>query len=264
MKFIRLTLYFAFAAILLVSCKKEADSPLQLQFDDSNTAKLKVVYTSAYFIRDSIQIKINDARASNTFLSSLATTFLPTPYPGGGLNTGGSGSPWYLSVPPGNTKIFISVPKKVTSVDSIIRYSGNIVLEAGKYYSAYITDTLLNTATVLVTDNHDLPAIGTSRYKFINLIPNLAGVDLYYKNNLVMANIAYKGVSPEFTLITGTSGVWAIRAAGAAPTSTPLAIYPSGSLTNTIPSRRVLTVFAKGYSGGSASRIPVVSLLYNK
>jgi hypothetical protein len=84
-------------------------------------------------------------------------------------------------------------------------------------------------------------------------------IDLYYGTTKVASNIAYKAKSPEFTMVAGTASAWAIRPAGAAPTSTALASY-----TNTIPNQRVFTVYARGYQGVTGTRAPAVALLYNR
>jgi hypothetical protein len=266
MKLIKQILYLSFAAVLFASCKKDVTSPIPISYDTDATAKLKVIYASAYLIRDSVQIRVNDQRVSNTFLS-LSSTFLPTPYPGGGLNTGGSSFPYYLSVQPGNTKLYVSVPKKASTVDSILRYSGNISLDAGKYYSAYITDTLLTGRTVLVEENMSDVAYGFSRFRFVNLVPNLAAIDLYFEGDLVAPNVAYGAYSPEFTLAYKAAGQWRIRPAGAAATSTPFATYPgtvTAPSTFSVPNKRAMAVFAKGYNGQTAARTPTISLLYTK
>lgn len=253
-------------ALVLSGCKKESSVTVIPESNDPNNARLKVIYASAYSIRDSVQIKLNDVRVSNTFLGN-STTNLPTPFPGGGLNTGGDARPFYLSVPAGETKIFISVPKKNTIIDSIIRFSGQTNLIAGRYYSAYLTDTMVTSRLVLVEDNLSPVDTGVSRFKFVNLIPNVPALDVYFGTQLVTANVSYGSASPEFTVRRDALGGWLIRAAGAPATSTAIAAYPGTVIapTNfTVPNQRVMTVFAKGYSGGTVARVPIISLLYNK
>src|SRR5688572_17811977 len=108
MKILKTISALLLAACFAIGCKKETENVTIAAFPTGN-ANLKVIYASPYVIRDSIQIKINDVRVSNTFIGN-STTFLPTPFPGGGLNTGGDNRPFYLSVTPGLTKIFVSVP----------------------------------------------------------------------------------------------------------------------------------------------------------
>jgi hypothetical protein len=112
---------------------------------------------------------------------------------------------------------------------------------------------------VAVENDVSQPDSGFSRYMFVHLMPNVPAVDLYHGTVKVASNIPYKGTSPTFTMVAGTAGSWAIRPAGAAPTSTALASY-----SNTIPNQRVLTVFSRGYTGVTGVRAPAVSLLYNR
>src|SRR5688572_24521253 len=97
---------------LLIGCKKELKLEAGTRtVDTQNKALLKIVNASAYNVIDSVQLKINDTRVSN----SIRYT---TPFPGGGLNTGGSNFPWYLEVNPGNMDISFTVPKRFTNLDS--------------------------------------------------------------------------------------------------------------------------------------------------
>ncbi|HEX8462301.1 MAG TPA: DUF4397 domain-containing protein, partial [Segetibacter sp.] len=219
-------------------------------------ANLKIIHASPYTINYSAQLKVNDVRVSNNIINA-------TPFPGGGLNTQGSNMPWYLALTPGSTKISLSVPKAGTIVDSIPLYTGTINIESNKYYSAYLTDTGTNTQTVLVTENLTPVASGVSRFKFVNLIPNQTALDLYFGTEKVASNVAYKATSPEFTILRSTSSQFSIRAAGAASTATALTIYPTGTTNLVIPNMRIMTVFARGYSAGTANRAPAISLLYN-
>jgi len=265
MKIFKIISLIFLAALLSIGCKKESDLVTITTFPENN-ANLKVIYASAYTFRDSVQIKINDVRVSNTFLGNSLGN-LPTPFPGGGMNTGGDSRPFYLSVKPGLTKIFVSVPNKLTTLDSIIRFSGEANLEANRYYSAYLTDTMVTSKLVLVEDNLAPVDTGISRFKFVNLIPNRPALDVYFGTQLVAANVAYGTASNEFTLQRGILGAFLLRPAGALPTSVPVAAYP-GTVTVpgnfTVPNQRVMTVFAKGYIGGTVARVPIISLLFNR
>lgn len=237
------------------SCKKNEITMVPLK-DISNTANVKIVHASAYNTNYTVQLKLNDTRVSNNITYS-------TPFPGGGLNTGGSNFPWYLAIDPGTVNVSMSLPKAGTSTDSIVLFTGSFNVEANKSYSAYLADTASKTQLVLVPENRSLPDNNTSRFKFVNLIPNLTAVDLYFGANVVASNIPFKGVSPEFVLPYNTTGQWAIRPAGAAATTTAVAVYPSGTGTQTIPNQRIMTVYSRGYSGATGNRAPAVSLLYN-
>jgi len=239
-------------AAVLMSCEKKVVTQLETE---SNFGKgnLKIIHASAYITNYSVRLKVNDQ-----WVSSVITN--ATPFPGGGLNTGGSSSPWYLALNPGNAKISLIIPKVGTGVDSVVLYTGTVNLEHDKYYSAYLTDTAATTQLVFITDNIEAPASDVSRFRFVNLMPNQPSLDLYWGANKVASDIQYTLPSPEFTLPRGDTARWYIRPAGAAANTNPIASYPTSQ---TIPPQRVMTVFARGYNGGTGNRAPNVSLLYN-
>lgn len=249
----------ASASLLLTACDKEVVTQLDT-ISPQGQANVKVVYASAYTTNSSVQLKVNGTRVSNLVTNA-------TPYPGGGLNTGGASSPWYMALTPGQEIISVAIPKSGTNLDSVSLYNGAIYTSPDKFYSAYLTDTLNKTQLVLVNDNLALPNFNTSRYKFVNLMPNQMALDLYFGANKVASNVAYTTTSPEFTMVKGDTARWYVRPAGAAPTSAALATYPAivptFAAAQTVPQQRVLTVFARGYSGATGNRAPNVSLLYN-
>ena len=251
----------AFGGLLVQGCKR----PDIVTYLDTQTAtgmaNLKIIHASPYTINYPVVIKVNDIRVSNNVTNT-------TPFPGGGLNTGGSNTPWYLALKPGRTQIALSVPKVGSSIDSIPLYSGMVNLAADQYYSAYFTDTAANTRIVFVTENISTPAVNTTRFKFVNLIPNQPALDLYAGANKVASNIAYANVSPDFTLNRGDTVRFYARPAGSPATTAPVAFYPTFAGANvnapiTVPNQRVMTVFARGYSGGTGNKAPAISLLYN-
>jgi hypothetical protein len=242
----------------LVACKKEQVEMLPIQ-ETNTSANVKIVHASAYTTNYSVQLKVNNTRISNAFTYS-------TPFPGGGLNTGGSNMPWYLALSPGSLNISMSVPKVGTGTDSLALFNGVTNVEANKSYSIYLSDTASKTQMSVVTENTALPQSGQTRLKFINLMPNTTGLDLYVGTNKVADNIGYKSVSPDFTLTRGDTVRFYLRIAGAAANSTPLALYPTLSPFQapfTVPERRIMTVFARGYNNATGTRAPAVSLLYN-
>ena len=254
MKLYQIIIIAGAVALSLSGCQKKAASNFDVDYVIGN-ANLKIVHVSAYTTNYSTQLKVNTVRVSNVITYN-------TPFPGGGLGTNGSNMPWYLSVHPGPTFINLTVPKVGTDVDSIQLTTKVVDVEANSYYTAFLTDTAANTQVVLVKENTTAPENGTSRYKFVNLMPNQPFLDLYFGTTKVASNIPYKGTSPEFVLNAKTFGVWAIRTAGAAPTSTAIAIYPTTG-SNTIPNQRVMTVYSRGYSGATANRAPGLSLIFN-
>ena len=159
----------------------------------------------------------------------------------------------------------MSIPKARTNTDSILLFSGNLTnLLSNFYFTSYIVDTGVNTRIIKIDENSTLPAEGTSRFKFIHLMPNLPAVDLYFGASKVASNIVYGATSIDFVLNRNDTAHWFLRTAGALPTATPITIYPAGNLApQTIPNRRLFTVFSRGYLGSTGNRLPAISLLYN-
>ncbi len=235
--------------IALTGCDKN-ELPVPLDYT-SEKAKLKINYASAYAANPTVMLKINN----NAVSSPIKYAY---PFPGGGLNTQGGSQPDYLSIEKGNNNISLVIPSADFKTDSIVLYTGTFNLTDNDYYTLHLADTANNTQQVLLKEDPATPDSGMSRYRFVNLIPNLPAADLYFNNVKVASNVAYMSASDYFTVNFPTASSWAIRAAGAAPTSTAIATY-----TNTSPNQRVLTVYARGYVGSAdANRKPNVSLYY--
>lgn len=256
MKLIQSLFLVSITCLLIIACnKKDVVTALNVLNVTGNT-NVKIVHASAYATNYSVQLKINDARVSNNITYS-------TPFPGGGINTGGSNFPWYMSLTGGDNKISMSVAKVGTSTDSIALFSGSTYMAPDVYYTVYIFDTGANTQLAKKVENTTAPASGTSRFKFVNLIPNLPLADLYYGTTKVASNIAYSTFSPEFVQNALDTTHWNIRVAGALPTSPSIAVYPTTALAQTIPNQRIFTVYARGYIGATGTRAPAISLLFN-
>jgi hypothetical protein len=255
----RVLLIFSLACLVstgFVSCEKEVNRKAAETNVSGDKALLKINYVSQYTTNPSVQLKLNDVRVSNLLTAR-------TPFPGGGYNTGGGSTNDYLAVTPGQLSLKVGIPNYLKETDSVLLFNGNITLAAGKNYSAHITDTGANTKVVLLEDDISQPAAGRSKYRFVNLMPNVPAIDLYYGTVKVASNIAYLASSPYFELpVPATSLAWSIREAGADPASTALATYTSS---NTSLSRRVYTAFASGYKGqtSTSTRRPFISFYLN-
>ena len=227
---------------------------------NSSNAQAKIFFVSAYRANPTYQININDIRVSN--LLGGATN--PTPFPGGGLNTGGSSTGDYIGVNAGTLKVSFVIPKFNTNTDSVTLASNNVAFEAGKKYSLYVTDTASATSYVMVEDSLVRTDSGFAKYKFVNLIPDGGAVDLYVGTVMVASNIAYKAVSPSFTLPTSNaSSTWSIRATG---TTTTIG-GGSGSQASSLGNQRVYTVIARGYRSITTTTDPryaKISLIFNQ
>lgn len=245
----------------MVSCTKSVLDYGDTEKLSGNQALLKVNYVSSYYNNRSVYFKINDQRVSGLLTAR-------TPFPGGGYNTGGTNTSDFLQVSPGSLKFAVVLPRKVDNgLDSIELYSTTLQIAAGKNYTVHITDTAATTKSLLTEENFAKPDTGTARYRFVNLIPNVAAVDLYYgtattsdqsTDSLILGNIPYLQMSNEFKMRAGVSRTWKVRAAGAAKTSaTLIASYAS---TSVVLNQRVYTAFASGYNGKTtAVQKPYVS-----
>lgn len=231
---------------------------------NNSNAQTKIFFVSAYKANPMYQININDVRVSN-ILGGVTATAAPTPFPGGGLNTGGSSTGDYLGVNAGILKVSFVIPKYNTNTDSVTLATNSVTFEGGKKYSLYVTDTAASTSFVLVEDSLVKTDSGYAKYKFVNLVPDKGPVDLYVGTVMVASNIPYKGVSPSFILATNSpSATWSIKATG---TSTSIGGGYAGSLATSMGNQRVYTVIARGYGSittTSDMRYSKISLIYNQ
>lgn len=243
------------ASLFMAGCEKSNDYKAPFDISNANDSKLKFIYASAYFANPGVQISIDDVRVSNLITGR-------TPFPGGGFNTVGSFFPDYLRVATGTKNIKISIPKRLTNVDSIVLYSTQVTLEANRNYTLNVSDTLARTKSVLVEDTVQQAEPGKIRYRFVNLMPNVPRIDLYYGTTLMATNIEYNSQGIIFTMnVPPTSLAWSIRETGTAASSTALATFPNASTT---ASQRVFTAFAMGYKGATAATTrPYISFSIN-
>lgn len=255
MKKIIINSLFISLLVIVSSCTKKIEYLAERTFADNDKAYLKINYLSAYAANPGVQLKINNIRVSDTIKGR-------TPFPGGGYNTLGSSFPNYLAVTPGANTLSIAIPKKNTNTDSVALFTTSFSLSTGKNYTAHVTDTAAKTKAVLVEDNIGYIDAGTARYKFLNMMPNVPFIDLYFGTTRVCTAIPYLGESNYFTLpFTSVATAWTIRETGTSPTSTALATYSSN---NTTLNQRGYTAFALGYKSATGARLPYISFLLNK
>ncbi len=244
-------------AILLTGCEKSTDYNATFYEPGASDARLKVIYASAYALNPLVQLSIDDVRVSGLITGR-------TPFPGGGYNTAGSSFPDYIVVAPGSRKFTVAIPKKNTNVDSVVLFTTQIMLEAGKNQTLNISDTLTKTKALLVTDFVEKPAPRTVKYRFVNLMPNVPLLDLYYGTTRVATGIAYNTPGVIFSMpVPAVNNLnWAIRETGTTATSTALAVYASAS---TVVTQRMFTAFAMGYKPSNliATLRPYISFTIN-
>jgi len=254
---------------IIVGCSKVVLDYGDIQLLDSNQALLKVNYVSQYSNNRSVYFKVNDTRVSGLLTAR-------TPFPGGGFNTGGGSTADFLQVPSGSIQFSVGMPHKVDNgTDSLILYTTTLQLTAGKYYSVHISDTAATTKNVLTEEIPVRPDTGFARFHFVNLMPNVPAIDLYYgatsstaadqsTDSLLVGNVAFMSNSPDFLLrVTATNKIWKIRPAGSAKTAANvLAFY--GVSTSVPTNQRVFTAFASGYSGKTNTQKPYISFFLVK
>lgn len=245
----------AATVLLMASCEKSNEYKAPFEITDASESKLKFIYASAYPANPGVQISIDDIRVSNLITGR-------TPFPGGGFNTPGSSFPDYLRVPAGARNIKISIPKRLTNIDSIVLYSTQITVEANRNYTLNVMDTFTRTTSTLVSDTIRQPALGTVKYRFVNLMPNVPRIDLYYGTTLMATNIAYNTPGITFTMdVPAVNVSWFIRETGTLPTSTALAFLSSAG---TVANQRMFTAFAMGYKGATPTTTrPYISFTIN-
>lgn len=256
-----------FSSTIFNGCKDTIQDFGAVDFISEDKAIVKINMASVYPDDRFMIVKFNDIRVTPRIQAR-------EPYPGGGYNTRGPSSSEFLMVDGGNVNVKVCLPKKVDDgQDSIVLYSGMIDLKAGGRYTLHVTDTAANTKLITTEESFVLPDSAYASYRFINLMPNVPAIDLYYgffntavasqtpaQDSLVATNIKFGEISPKFILHRGASKTFKIRPAGAAVTNeTVLAFYANaGSTLN----QRQYTCYALGYSGQtSAAMKPYVSFM---
>lgn len=248
----------ASAGLLVFSCKKNTLSVAPFDKTDGQ-GLLKINYASPYKNNPAIQIKVDGNRVSNNITYN-------TPFPGGGLNTGGSNNADYMNFSPGEHTVSLSIPKVGTGEDSIELYKTSVELKSNAPCTLHVTDTATGTQSVLLSDIANMPDSGITKFSFVNLVPG-SSMDLYFGPTKLASGIAYKAASDTFSIPAGSVYQFAIRLAGSSSTSTALATYPtSAGTTYTIPNQRVFTAYARGYLGLTSTDIrrAMLSFLYVK
>src|SRR6185436_986815 len=98
--FIKILAAITCTGILITACKKNELTVSPYDYNDGR-ALFKINYACDYALNRGVQIKINDTRVSNNITYA-------TPFPGGGLNTGGSNNADYMTVSPGANVVKLS------------------------------------------------------------------------------------------------------------------------------------------------------------
>jgi hypothetical protein len=239
--------------LIIMACKKNQLTVSPYDYADGK-ALFKLNYACATAINPAVRLKINDITMSNNITYA-------TPFPGGGLNTGGSNNADYLQAEPGTNSVKLSIVKAGTNIDSIVLYETTVDLQPETYQTLHVADTGAAIQSVFLTDPGGMEDSGFVQYRFINLIPNSTGLDLYFGTQKMASNVTYKQVTETFRLAAAATGTWSLRTAGGTVT-----LGNTYSNTGTTSNQRVFTVYARGYTGlpNADIRSPKISLMYNK
>jgi len=142
-------------------------------------------------------------------------------------------------------------------LDSIVLSEQTVNLKGGARYTIHVADTAATTKMFVAEENLIRPDSTFATYRFVNLMPNVEALDLYYgaapgttepiQDSLIARNIKYGEMSPYFTIRRATTRSWKIRRAGDPVTNASvLAFYTNASSTL---DRRSYTAYALGYAG---------------
>ncbi|MNX93796.1 hypothetical protein D3C86_1259980 [compost metagenome] len=258
------SLLISFCSLLILSgCGKNVLDYGDVEKIGDDVPLIKINYACPYVDDRFVVVKFNDKRVTSRIQNR-------TPFPGGGYNTRGDVRADYLTIETGNVEVKVTLPfKKDNGLDSLTLYKTTLNIEKGKRYVVHLTDTASLIKSVLTEENFLMPDSGYATYRFINLMPNVPAIDLYYgtsatdhtADRLVAANVKYLEISSYFTLNRFAARTWKIRPAGAAlTTATILASYVNvGSLLN----QRTYTAYAHGYNGKTtAAQKPYLSFFH--
>lgn len=175
---------------LLWSCSKQTTlENVAVTTNPTGTAFIKIVHFSPAFRlatakSDSINIFVNDTKLNGSFLT-FGSMFPST-------------TNLYASVPAGITALKLTT-SGVNTPDSIAVVTMSKTLEAGKYYSLIITDSVLSTSAtkqIFTQDNFVISDTTKFTMRFVHAILNdTAGKNIDVYSTRVAANI-FTNVSP--------------------------------------------------------------------
>jgi hypothetical protein len=252
-------------ATIIIGCGKVVLNYGDVTLLDANAATIKINNESIYAKNPSFFYKINDKRVSGLFTAR-------SPFPGGGYNTGGNNTADVLQVPAGTVKLSFAIPHKIDNgLDSIEIYSTTLQLVGGQNYTVHIADTAANTKTLLVKEDLTLTDSSYFKVHFVNLMPDVPAVDIYYgsaattavdqtSDSLMVKGLQFMQDSPVINFhMVGANKIWKTRVAGTARTNNILASYTSTSVPT---SQRVFIGFALGYKGKTTTiQKPYISFM---
>jgi len=250
------------------SCKEEEIKDFgSVEYMDGNKSIVKINMASVYPDDRYMYVKFNDVRYTPKIRAR-------EPYPGGGYNTRGPSSSEFLMLEGGDVDVKVCLPKKVDDgSDSLVLYQTKVNIKGGSRYTFHVADTGANTKVIPTEETFAMPDSAYASYRFINLIPNMPAVDIYYGfystaasgqrpdlDSLVFKNVKYGEISETVLLNRSVTRTWKVRPAGAEVTNaTVVAFYANaGSTLN----QRQYTAFALGWAGQTSTIMkPYISFM---
>ena len=246
------------AALVLFSCEK---NELRLTIYDLPTDK---AYARFFFLSPgtpSVMIKVNDVKLN-------------------GSNTAGSGGlfpsiinqPDYAAVTP-NAAMKLSLPNIGTLNDSVVIFTGNIGLAAGKFYAVTLADTGVDrTLFANETSLSPVPDSGFFYIRFINAMAKSPSLSLIridsasaavVTRDTIVKNLDFKAASNFIKLpISGTNAN--VRYRMATSTGINVGTVQTPPATASL-NQRSITYYAGGFSNGTGIYVPTLSTaIYNQ
>lgn len=251
-----------FSVFSLWGCKESIQDFGDVEFLTDKDAIVKINMASVYSDDRYMYVKFNDQRVTPRIRAR-------EPYPGGGYNTRGDSRPDFLRIAEGQVNIKVCLPYSVDNgLDSVVLKEMTVAFQGGKQYTVQIADTAANTKMFVTEESLARPDSSFASYRFINLMPNVESLDLYYgaaattaeptQDSLVAKNIKFGQISEYFTIRRAAARTWKIRRSGDPVTNA--SVLASYSNASSLLNRRSYTAFALGYAGfTSAIMRPYVS-----
>ncbi len=192
---------FLIGSVLLVACKRDYNGIATYQPADSSLAYLKFVHASPNFrqifgTRDSFNIYIGSQKLNGTLLSYNAV------YPFSVNSSTTTISATYSAVPAGAQTIKFSIPG-VNGLDSSTVFSVNKSLQAGRYYTFLLTDSIKSSydSSQIFMQDYIAPLLtGFINLRFVNAVLNdttgkTVDIFSYARNAVIFGNFKPGGIS---------------------------------------------------------------------
>jgi hypothetical protein len=258
-------LYFLMLATIISACKKNTIDPLEYNTDF--TLPLAKIANCSPGMPASVNFKIDGIKINGGLIPYMGTTSTSTTtavFPGN-IRTGLTSD--YITIAK-TGELVVSVPNLATPNDSLVMLRSQLAtlaLVERNYHSLVLADTgVSRTIFRVYDDNMAWADSGFNKIRLINAIPNSVALDFIRIDSVsttsvtrdtIARNIAYRSASTFITnrFVSGSGFRWRVVQSG---TGLVIANYSSVLVA---PNRRVLTMYAHGFRGGTGAFVPVLS-----